>query len=177
MKNRRIAQTKLGRAERIAQELRDEAFREAKDRKTGKVGTAAKDELTDAAKSLRLLHAITGKPVFKEALDQMHALGVASRADMAALREAEKVPLTEAMICYAVKRLIDTGWTLNNALERVASGIGMPSTSHKTEILKLKRAWIKWGQRGAEAGRRYAKVLQEAQRPAPQPAHARALLG
>lgn len=172
MKNRRIAQTRSGWDELIAQGLREEAFRDAKGRKIAKAATTAKDELTDAAKSLRLLHAITGKQVFKDALDQMHALGVASRADMAALRAAEKVPLTDAMICYAVKRLIDTGWTLNNALERVATGIGMPATSQKTEVLKLKRAWIKWGQRGAEAGRRYAKVLQVAQRQTPQPAHA-----
>ena len=141
-----------------------EAWRETKQLRVDLDSTAEqmaqdKVELTEAAQSLSLLYMMTGKQVFKDALDEMHAICMAQKSDIEALRMASQIPLLDAMICYAIKRNLDTGRSFYESLKHLASRIGPASTISKSPTQKLKRIWMKWGGKGVQAGCVYYKTM------------------
>ena len=118
-----------------------------------------KEVLTEAAQSLNLLYITTGKQVFKDALDEMHAICMAKKSDVEAMRKASQIPMLDAMMCYAIKRNLDSGRSFFESREHCASRSGPEATSFKGAPPKLKRIWMKWGERGARAGCVYCKTM------------------
>lgn len=164
MSDRRRADAPIKAPPRLAKSLHTEAWRETKHQKVD-LGPAAeemaqdKEELTEAAQSLNLLYMMTGKQVFKDALDEMHAICMAKKSDVEAMRKASQIPMRDAMMCYAIKRNLDFGRSFHESLEYLASRIGPEATSFEGATRKLKRIWMKWGERGAQAGCVYCKTM------------------
>ncbi len=148
----------------MAKSLRAEAWREIKHQRvdfglTAEQMARDREELTEAAQSLSLLYMMTGKQVFKDALDEMHAICMAQKSDIEALRMASQIPLLDAMICYAIQRNLDSGRSFYESLKHLASRIGPASTISESPTQKLKRIWMKWGENGAQAGCVYYKTM------------------
>jgi len=164
MSDRRRADSPIKAPRRLAKSLRAEAWCETKDQQVDLGPTAEqmaqdKEVLTEAAQSLNLLYITTGKQVFKDALDEMHAICMAKKSDVKAMRKASQIPMLDAMMCYAIKRNLDSGRSFCESLEHLASRIDPEATSVEGATQKLKRIWMKWGERGAQAGCVYCKTM------------------
>ena len=164
MNDRKLAGAPIRAPQRLAKSWRDEAWGETKVLEVALGPAAAQmardtEELTEAAQSLNLLYIMTGKQVFKSALDEMHAICMAKKSDVEAMRNASKIPMLDAMMCYAIKRSLDAGRSFSESLDDLASRIGPEATISEGTTQKLKRIWMKWGERGAQAGWVYYKTM------------------